>query len=566
MAQEPGDGAGVAYADAGAAEHQDDAPPKITLADTPGLLMPWVLFTVVVLPSALARETTLGNVALAVCAVLALGFLWLSRGRSWQLLSFTCLVSACLGGLVGGYDRYRYLAGYQFYTRSPAYENVLPNTNPGSLRDAGYLDFSRDSFVDATRGVGYQAGELWCAAPIVSHTEPSSYGYWAVGTNCCKGRGLFQCGDVWNLTQHGGLVVFDTSSIQKAELPMFQRAVVVASKVYNLPIPDQPIFVRWGETVGAVAEDLWGSALNFVLIAITCFLVVIPIYIATVGMFGLALAEPKASAQWHPDKVQLMSFGIEFEPQLWTRDTKLDLLCHRCYWSGQVLYDYAFHFANKHMFLGVFLSHPAHPYTKWRRSIVCLLVCLLVLWPAAAFSERFGNTGLARTLLILTLATAPLNLLKLCLSQFEHQEEHEPHARKGAWKVPSRATLAEGGFFFACAVVVATVCILCSESIRQSTTQPLGSVLGRSLDSLGYAFIVEPLVDLVVPLYGQGKLEGVWTLGFFGRWRQERDEVEGEGRGIEKNRGGKRRLQTVWTPADQAVLGLPPRAPRGRGR
>lgn len=203
----------------------------------------------------------------------------------------------------------------------------------------------------------------------------------------------------------------------------------------------------------------------------------------------------------------------------------MDLMNQRCFWSGEVIYDYAFHLANKHLYLGVLFSHPAHPFSKWERLVVCIIVSLFIVFPVAAFSVKIGTTGMMRTLVILVAVTLPRNILKLYLIQIT-QQDYVEELEEGAGPDGNRARSAlqwEVGFLAICILICAVMVAACVFYIQAATTQSLGLVLRSNCDGLGFAFILEPLIDLFVPFVGLDAYEGTWTLGFFGRWRRERD-------------------------------------------
>merc|ERR1719410_1185876 len=117
-----------------------------------------------------------------------------------------------------------------------------------------------------------------------------------------------------------------------------------------------------------------------------------------------------------------MSFGISVSQREYDPQVVHDLMENRCYYTGSVMYDYAYHLANKHLFVGMLFCHPAHPFSKWERLFVAVTVSALVVFPVAAFSIQFGQTGLLRTFMILVGVTLPRNLLKLYLIRISQQD------------------------------------------------------------------------------------------------------------------------------------------------
>mmetsp|Transcript_4991 Transcript_4991/g.12154 ORF Transcript_4991/g.12154 Transcript_4991/m.12154 type:complete len:663 (+) Transcript_4991:52-2040(+) len=506
---------------------------KVTFKDLPALIVPWVLFCVVLVPTGLYTTTSLGYCALALGIALGIGFLLLSYGRAWKTLAVTCLVAVALGEGLGVYDRYKYLNPYFIYLRSPWYTDVLSSAQPDAYRDAGFLGFSADAQVDPSMGLGYQSGDQWCVAPIVGmgrseRRTGQPTGFWAVGKDCCNARGQFQCGNLNSNKVHGGLIVKDLGSFDDAQIPTYTLAAQAASKTYGLRVPKEPIFVEWSTQPSSALAAMYGDAVNFVILAVAIFFIIVPLMALMLSCLDLALTDRDNDEHWHTDRVENMKFGFEFVPKNWSRDVTLDLMNNRCYWSGEVIYDYAFHIANKHMYFGVLFCHPAHPYSKWERLVVCIIVSLFIIFPVSAFSVTFGSEGSLHTLVTLVLVTVPRNVLKLYLIQITQEdslEELEEGANPDGARVRS-ALQWEIGFLALCGVLCGLTVAICTIYIQSATTQPLGEVLRENCDGLGFAFILEPLFDLVIPFVGLDAYEGTWTLGFFGRWRRERNHYE----------------------------------------
>lgn len=65
------------------------------------------------------------------------------------------------------------------------------------------------------------------------------------------------------------------------------------------------------------------------------------------------------------------------------------------YWSGSPCLDYLFFVANWHPFLGIFLSHPNHPWTKRQRVSMFLISAAITIVPAAVIARRFAMGRIA---------------------------------------------------------------------------------------------------------------------------------------------------------------------------
>lgn len=506
----------------------DQVREAISWQDAPALVMPFFLFSIVMLPTSVMSELFMGQLALVFAGSLSLGFLLLSRWRAWQLLAFTCAASTALGWGMGQYDRSKYLYRYLVYERSPAHADVLPASSPGGYRDAGYLTFSDDTHVDATMGLGYRSGELWCVAPVTQGsyvTLPAVANYWAVGTNCCRERGFFECGPVdQTQTNPGGLVVLNMGSWVEQDAAMYERAAAAAAETYGLTMPDSPIFVQWGVEPESVLPSMYSDASSFALWAVMLFAFIVPFFVVTFSCLGLSLTTRKSGPGWHPDKVAETAFGFNLQRKEYSNRVRLDLLNDRTYWSGEVIYDYAFHLANNHMFLGCLFAHPAHPFSKLERCCVCSIVIPLVVFPVAALSARFGESGMARSIIVLVAVTAPRNVLKRYLVSITQQDERMEleDGRRPAGDGVQSALQWEIAFCMTCFVFTTVFSVLCIMYVSHHIEGSVTEFIIRNTDGLGFAFILEPLLGLINPYIAHSRV----CVGFFGRWREERDDYE----------------------------------------
>lgn len=515
-------------------------------SDIVPLMMPWVLFVVCVVPTALVTDLFLSQLTLGTCLGISIAFLYFSRGRAWQMLALACMVSCFLGYWVGGYDQAKYFTEYYFYSRSPYYRGVLPTAEPGAFKDAGFIDFSADAHVASSLGVGYISKDHWCAAPILGSISQKSIGFWAVGKNCCQMRGGFACGDTWNTTTHAGLPILDASPVATPEIPTYMTAVNMAALTYGLQVADNPILIRWDVYPEEYMSGIWSSAVSFVFVAIAMWFGLIPFFILMMNLLGLALTErvtSKVDRTWHPERLQKMVFGIRFTQPDKDFLLESDLLNGRCYWSGEVIYDYAFHVANKHLFIGILACHPAHPFSKWERAVVALINSMLIVFPVAAFSVKFGDTGVARTMVVLIGVTLPRNILKYYLINATQEdstiEQQEGEAHSDTVRVKSlkddalqKELIVLGtALIFACAV--AGICIsYIAKVVENEEGQSVTTALGKNCDGLAFAFVIELLLDMVLPFMQKGSgnppaaTGGSGWGGYFARWALERDFEE----------------------------------------
>jgi len=295
---------------------------------------------------------------------------------------------------------------------------------------------------------------------------------------------------------------------------------------------DKLVFIKGSNEPEIALAETYREAQEFVIYTLLTLFGVALMATLLLSCLGCSLTDGGEEQHWHADKAaRVMKFGIEFVPQQWGRMVRLDLLHNRCYYSGEVIYDYAFHMANKHLFLGVFSCHPAHPYSKWERLITCTLVCLFIVFPVSACSVKLGDDGLLHDAVICACVTLPRNLLKVYLNKITQQDEVEEleEGHRPAGDHVSRALQWEIAFLALCVLSCALTVGVCVLYIKSASSLYLGQVLADNCDGLGWAFILEPLFDLVIPFLGLHTKDSSWTLGFFGRWRQERQYYEAIG-------------------------------------
>jgi len=285
-----------------------------------------------------------------------------------------------------------------------------------------------------------------------------------------------------------------------------------------------------------------------------------------------------AAAQMH------FSFGVDFwegielppEGSVTAGQVGLDLLRHRCYWSGEPALDYVFFVANEHTFLGCFFAHPAHPYEKHERVLVAFISSMLVVFPVAAATVIIKSEFLRGVILLLAV-TVPRQLLKLYLKRIviadeeilqQHQQQQQPppqqppalrpevsqplarfqaaaqatmkcstssprDAAAKSWREASARLRAQRAYWYAvafftgCLVFTAVVCILACAFIKARSGRPAAVVLAESCNGLLWAFVLEFIFNALLVYRPKDKareLEAKWYLGFFHRWRRERDD------------------------------------------
>ncbi|CAE8629350.1 unnamed protein product [Polarella glacialis] len=521
--------------------------------DLPALLIPWLMYCMVMLPAALMQNGVLSVIAVATGLLMAGGFVLLSRGLPWRVVAVSCLMLTGIGYFMGRYDQAKYLYPYSVYQRSPSFLDVLPSSAPGAYQDAGYVAFSKGSRVDTTRSIGFVSGSTYCVAPIVSSVQVRDAGFWAVGVDCCGREGRFRCGDALNRTVRSGIVVNDASPILASELPQYMNAAKMAAQTYGINMPLNPMFIRWNTSVEDNAAWYWDGAVSFALIASLSFLLVAPMVLGVMRAAGVSLFGEKAGAHWHPEKLELMAFGFDLVPRVYPKYLQPDLLYPRSFWTGEIIQDYVFHIANKHVFLSCIFCHPVHPYYKWERVAVAVSISTAVLFTTTALTAWLPEEAALRTAFVIGAVTVLRNCMQLLLVNWvieESAKELEECYVVGGKNV-RQVTAREGGIVAAYLVAAAVVALGCIPVIQAHWSSSLTSALSANLDTIGFIFILDVLLDLTTPYIGHDIFEGDWTLGFFGRWQRERDDFEAAKKELEDRIGNR-----LWSSVGAELLGL----------
>merc|ERR1719265_1008116 len=87
--------------------------------------------------------------------------------------------------------------------------------------------------------------------------------FWAVGVDCCGSRGNFECAGDGSIAS--GLV-FRNAGPQDETYANFVQAVKASAENYNLPVPKNPILVRWAGDLDALRAEWAGRALGVCLL------------------------------------------------------------------------------------------------------------------------------------------------------------------------------------------------------------------------------------------------------------------------------------------------------------
>jgi hypothetical protein len=95
-------------------------------------------------------------------------------------------------------------------------------------------------------------------------------------------------------------------------------------------------------------------------------------------------------------------------------------LANTYYWTGAPSTDYLFFVANWHPLLGMFLSHPNHPWSKRERVLMFLISLALTLVPSALLARLLHHGGVGQVfevVLTLVFVTLPDTIIGVVLYQ-----------------------------------------------------------------------------------------------------------------------------------------------------
>lgn len=234
------------------------------------VLLPWLLFTCILLMFAFAYSMWPGVVWTFVCVCIALALLLVimgtvSRGNFRLGVGFLCLASVSVAITVGLFVHCEIMAEYWRLSDGTVYPEVDPLSRAGSLSDAAVISFVKGTIVDDSRTVGYHKdGEIYCVAPIRGGpaTRDQPVEFWAVGANCCEERTAFECGDFRKTGARSAIAICDS-----CHGDVYRKAVQEAETQYGLTSGADAMLLKWVEDPVAVQDDLSRTGTTVVIIA-----------------------------------------------------------------------------------------------------------------------------------------------------------------------------------------------------------------------------------------------------------------------------------------------------------
>jgi len=245
------------------------------------ILLPWSMFALLIclfaLPPPDPAWTTTAYAAAAICVVFALVCLQVhfafARAPMYLFVGFLCMVALTFGCWMGHTIYSKDMAEYWLTKARPARTGVNPEDSPVPYADASVLGFTEGARLDLFRILGYRplgAQQTFCVAPILVERELNKAQFFAVGIGCCEPLWAFTCDDALDPHARSGAVLSDAASASASErYEVFRQAAQQAGSLYNLTVPEKPVFVRW-------LKDPWsyqGEALTDAVVAVVLFCV-----------------------------------------------------------------------------------------------------------------------------------------------------------------------------------------------------------------------------------------------------------------------------------------------------
>lgn len=170
-------------------------------------------------------------------------------------------------GMTFGLINYSILESWINTTFLVEVTGVKANANPVALMDAGILTFAEDAMLNTSAGAGYKFWlSNYCAAPIVNTDDAfgAPITFWAVGLDCCGGRGAFTCDSAQDKSTHKA-VPLRPYTIGPEITAHYNAAIKMAAAANNFEIAKETVFVNWHKDPKAVGKWCWWfCTMNFI--------------------------------------------------------------------------------------------------------------------------------------------------------------------------------------------------------------------------------------------------------------------------------------------------------------
>jgi len=141
------------------------------------------------------------------------------------------------------------------------YRDVLPNTNPLAVSDAGILNFAKGTKLDTSSAAGYRFWlHNYCAAPVVGEDPMATpVGFWAVGVGCCASRGDFSCDSAGDESALAAMPL-RPHNLGPEITERLNIAINMSAAANNLEINKERVFVAWQKDPHRAGKNAWWLA------------------------------------------------------------------------------------------------------------------------------------------------------------------------------------------------------------------------------------------------------------------------------------------------------------------
>lgn len=236
------------------------------------VLLPWMVFTGLLCCFGFTYNDypVVSWVCAGVCALLSLlamasGTVQGRQGTVRLAVGFLCFASVSVAATVGLFVNCEIMSEQWRIVNGPYYENVDPISKASGHADAAVINFLPNTFVDASRTIGYrQDGAIYCVAPVSVPTSPeATIQYWAVGEDCCEQRTNFLCDDARKTSVRSAIVACESCNKEQ-----YRKAISEAMHAYPETKSDPgALLLKWTEDPALVAEELYKTGTAVILIA-----------------------------------------------------------------------------------------------------------------------------------------------------------------------------------------------------------------------------------------------------------------------------------------------------------
>lgn len=192
------------------------------------------------------------------------------KDRTFPLagLGLLCLLAVVMGVIAGNHGWGDCWRQYWWMNTGVRYGGDTAAKPAAARIDAATVQFVNGTAIDPSRAAGYQAGDIYCAAPIL---DPSLLGaqsarveYWAIGVNCCGLLGSYTCDGARDGMDGTGVVMVEGGMpCIGCNADKFRLAAAKAGGANNLVASKSALFVRWVKNPTALTSEYLMNGVMF---------------------------------------------------------------------------------------------------------------------------------------------------------------------------------------------------------------------------------------------------------------------------------------------------------------